>query len=468
MYQDKLLIAGELVKGDLQLEVINPATGLVFATVGCASPAQLDRAVDAARAAQPSWDALGAAKRTEYLLAFADGLHAEAEQIARAITSEQGKPLAEAAGEVALTEMVIRAIAQSALGTKELQNDETFAIEAIYRPLGVVAGITPWNFPLAPGLSKGVSAMVMGNSYIWKPAPTTPITALVIAAIAQRTLPAGVMSVLIDQNDLGALISAHPGIDKVSFTGSTATGKKVLTGAAETLKRVTLELGGNDAAIVLDDVDVEKVAQQIFGLAFYNAGQVCIAIKRVYAHQSIYDRLCDALARFASELVVGEGSEQGVQMGPLQNVMQYEKAKDFLKAAHADGAVVAGGSTLDRDGYFIEPTIVRDIADDSRLVREEQFAPILPVLSFDDTQDALARANNSIYGLGASVWSGDKDRARTIARQLNAGTVWVNQHCVTLPHVPFGGAKQSGFGVELGEEGLAEFAQLHVINVAQG
>jgi aldehyde dehydrogenase (NAD+) len=233
------------------------------------------------------------------------------------------------------------------------------------------------------------------------------------------------------------------------------------------LTRFTLELGGNDAAIVLADADVDAVAARLFGAAFYNAGQICIAVKRVYAHSSIYDRVCDELAKLAKAAVVGDGTEQGVQIGPLQNAAQFEKAKNFLAAAAKDGTIIAGGSALEGAGYFIQPTVVRDIKDDSILVQEEQFSPILPVLAFDDIDDVVERANGTPFGLGGSVWSSDVKQAKAVAERIDSGTVWVNQHLNLTPAIPFGGAKRSGFGVEFGREGLAEFTQLHVVNIAR-
>jgi acyl-CoA reductase-like NAD-dependent aldehyde dehydrogenase len=259
----------------------------------------------------------------------------------------------------------------------------------------------------------------------------------------------------------------HPDIRKISFTGSTATGKKVMASAAATLKRITLELGGNDAAIVLDDVDPKKTAAGVFEGAFQNSGQVCLAIKRAYVHESVYDRFCEELVALAKEAIVDDGLKQGTKLGPLQNKMQYEeKVKGFLDDARAHGKVIAGGEAMDRPGYFIQPTIVRDIKEGSRLVDEEQFGPVLPVIKFTDQDDAIRRANATNYGLGASVWSSDSKRAYEVASKIEAGTVWINKHLDLGPHIPFGGAKQSGMGVEFAEEGLAEFTQLQIINAA--
>src|SRR5262249_52438713 len=225
--------------------------------------------------------------------------------------------------------------------------------------------------------------------------------------------------------------------------------------------------GGNDAAIVLDDADPKEVAAKIFAAATMLSGQACIAIKRLFVHDSLYDAVCDELGRLARDTVVGDGLEQGTQMGPIQNQAQFEKAKEFLKDARQNGKIVAGGGVLEREGYFIQPTIVRDIPDSARLVREEQFGPVLPVLRYTDIDDVVARANDTEFGLGGSVWSSDRDRAFAVATRINAGTVWVNKHLDLGPDTPYAGAKQSGIGTELGREGLEAFTQATIINMAK-
>jgi acyl-CoA reductase-like NAD-dependent aldehyde dehydrogenase len=330
-----------------------------------------------------------------------------------------------------------------------------------------VGAIVPWNFPMILMAFKVPAALLAGNTVVLKPAATTPLTALKLAELVKDILPPGVLNVITDANDLGGELTKHPDVRKISFTGSTETGKKVMAGAADALKRITLELGGNDASIVLGDVDPKEVAPKIFGGAFSNAGQICIAIKRVYAHESIYDALCDELAKLAEAAVVGDGLEQGVTMGPLQNKAQFEKVLGFIEAGRKDGKIIAGGERIGDKGYFIRPTIVRDIEDGSRLVDEEQFGPVLPVIKIKGAEDALARANSSQYGLGGSVWTSDLDKAVGIAEQMDTGTIWVNKHADLGPNIPFAGAKQSGLGVELGEEGLEEFTQVQVINVGR-
>jgi len=463
----KLLIGGELVDGDDTMEVIDPAMGTAFMSVPRASARQAKQAIAAAKAAQPGWAALPIDERRACLSVFADAIHQNAESLTHMLVREQGKPLTEAAGEIAATEAFVRYFTTLDLPVEILQDDEMRRVELHRKPLGVVCAIMPWNFPILLAAFKFPAALLVGNSFILKPAPTTPVTSLMLGELAKDIFPSGVFNVVTDLNDLGPTLTDHPDVAKISFTGSAATGKKVMVAAASTLKRVSLELGGNDASIVLDDVDIATAAPKIFAGAFMNAGQVCIAIKRVYAHSSIYDALCDELAKLADEAIVGEGLQQGTQIGPLQNAAQYKKAKTFLESAHREGRVIAGGEVAEGEGYFIRPTIVRDIDDGSMLVDQEQFAPILPIIKFDDVDDALRHTNNSEYGLGGSVWSGDRDRAYAVARQIDSGMVWVNQHLDFGPHIPFGGAKQSGMGMELSIEGLHEFSQTAVINISK-
>ena len=464
----KLLINGALVDGAGSMPVLNPATEEVLAECPTASEAQLNEAVDAAQAAYKSWKNTSMDERRAKLGEIADIVDANSEELARTLTQEQGKPLADAMGEVAGAALFFRYFQSLDLPVEVLEDSDTQRVEIHRNPLGVVGAIIPWNFPIILLAFKLPAALLAGNTVIVKPAPTTPLSALHLASLIADVLPAGVVNIIADNNDLGDKITTHKGISKISFTGSTATGARVMASAASTLKRITLELGGNDAGIIMDDVDVEAVAPQIFQGAFGNNGQICIAMKRVYAHESIYDKLVDQLAKLAEEAIVGNGLEQGTQLGPLQNKMQFDKVKDYIEDGRANGTIVAGGEVPEGKGYFIPPTIVRDIDDDSRLVSEEQFGPVLPVIKYDDVDDVIERANNSDYGLGGSVWSSDIDRAYEVAKKVDSGTIWVNKHADLQPHVPFGGIKTSGIGTELGTDGLNEFTQRKVINVAKG
>lgn len=461
----KLLIGGKLVDGHSTMEVINPATEEVIANCPRANEAQLNEAVASAKSAFPGWAATDISIRRAKLIEIADAIHERSDDLARLLTQEQGKPLPEAMWEIGATVDFFRYFASLDLPVKLLEDNENRRIEEHRKPLGVVGAITPWNFPTWLLSFKLPPALLAGNTMVIKPAPTTPLTTLRIGEICMSILPPGVVNIITDDNDLGALLSCHPDVNKVSFTGSTETGKKVMASVTETLKRFTLELGGNDAAIVLDDVDPKKVAQGIFQGAFFNCGQVCLAIKRVYVHEAVYDALCDELAELARNHVVDDGLKQGTQMGPLQNKMQFDKVRGFLDDAMANGKIIAGGEILNRSGYFIRPTVVRDISDGTKIVDEEQFGPILPLISFKDVDDTVRRVNASPWGLGSSVWSSDLEKAREIASRIDAGTVWINTHLDIDPNVPFGGAKQSGIGVELGKEGLEEFTQRQIINM---
>jgi acyl-CoA reductase-like NAD-dependent aldehyde dehydrogenase len=463
----KLLINGKMVPGAHSLDVINPATEALAGTCSRASELQLDEAVDAAEAAFAGWTATPLEERRQAILKLADIVMANAAELGAILTREQGKPLSEATAEAYGFGVFTKHFAAMDLPVEVLEDSEVRRVEVHRTSLGVVAAIVPWNFPLVLLAFKLGPALLAGNTLVVKPAPTTPLATLRLAELVQDSLPPGVLNVIADANDLGSKLSVHPKIRKVSFTGSTATGVKVMAGAAGTLKRITLEMGGNDAGLVLGDVDPKAIAPKIFAAAFPNNGQVCIAMKRVYAHEDIYDALCDELATLAKSKKIGDGTEEGVELGPLQNKAQYEKVQEILADAAQKGTIIAGGGVPDRPGYFIEPTIVRDIEEGARLVDEEQFGPVLPVIKFSDPEDALARANRTPEGLGGSVWSADTEAARALAVRLDAGTVWVNQHADLDPGIPFSGAKQSGIGTELGREGLEEFTQRKVINISR-
>ena len=463
----RLLINGRLIPGAATFEVVNPATEEVLAVCPRADRKQLDQAVAAAKAAFPAWAATPIEKRRALLLEFADALERETLSFARLLTQEQGKPLPAAEFEIRGAVGMIRTWCRLDLPMEVLRDTQTTRLVRQRMPLGVIAAITPWNVPVHLLMLKLPPALLAGNTVVAKPPPTTPLTTLRLGEICAKIFPAGTVNIIADENDLGGALTSHPDVAKIAFTGSTATGRKVLASTASTIKRLTLELGGNDPAIVLDDVDPKAVAPKIFNGAMMNSGQICLAIKRVYAHESIYDALCDELAALAKQAVVGDGLEAGTQLGPLQNKMQFEKVKGYLEDARAHGKVIAGGAPLERRGYFIPPTIVRDIPDDARLVREEQFGPVLPLLRYSDLDDAIARANDTEYGLGATVWSSSTERAVAVALRIHSGTVWVNKH-MDLPHdVPFGGAKQSGLGTEMGQEGLEEFTQAKIVNIAK-
>jgi acyl-CoA reductase-like NAD-dependent aldehyde dehydrogenase len=332
------------------------------------------------------------------------------------------------------------------------------------RPLGVVAAITPWNFPLNLAFWKIAPALRAGNTMVLKPSPFTPLTTLRTGELLRAVLPPGVLNIVSGSDELGAWMTSHPVPRKISFTGSIETGKKVAAAAAPDLKRVTLELGGNDPAIVLDDADPAAVADGIFGGAFANNGQICSAIKRVYVPERLYDEVVEALAVRARAVTVGDGSDGTSKLGPINNAPQFERVKELVADALAHGAHAAsGGKAMDRPGYFFEPTVLSGLSDGVRIVDEEQFGPALPVISYRDLDDAVDRANGTHFGLSGSVWGTDTDRATEVAGRLEAGTAWVNVHLALGPQFPFGGFKWSGIGVENGPWGLAEFTDIQTV-----
>ncbi len=460
-----MIVDGEEVRTNRELQVINPATGEVFATAGRADAAILDAAVDAAGRAFPAWAATPLAERADVMRKLAGALEAHAAEISRLLVLEQGKPLAEARTEVPMGVAMLRHMADHVnYDPVVLASEGGRRIVERRGPLGVAAAITPWNVPVGMLLLKAAPALFAGNTVVAKPAPTTPLTTCLIGEIWKDILRPGVFNVVCDDNDLGGALTSHPGVAKIGFTGSTATGSKVMSSAAATLKRLTLELGGNDAALVLDDVDPVEAARRVYPAAMANAGQVCLAAKRIFVPASMYDVFCEELGRLARATVVGDGLDPATTMGPLQNAAQFKKALGYLEDARESGTILAGGSALDRPGYFVRPTIVRDIPDSARLVREEQFCPVLPVLSYDDLDDAIARANATEYGLGGTVWGRDLDRAFRVAARIESGTVWVNQHMSFNLNVTARGAKHSGVGGELGIEGFNAYTQGYVIH----
>ena len=464
----ELLINGELVTGDAKMDVVNPATEEVFAQCSRASEAQLNATVSAARAAFQKWQKTGIQERRVLLAKVADILEANATELASILTQEQGKPLQSARSEIQSTADFFRYFANLDLPVEVLEDSAERRVEAHRTPLGVVAAIVPWNVPMVLMAFKVPAALLAGNTIIVKPAPTTPLTTLRFGELIKDVFPPGVINIITDGNDLGPLLTTHPDIAKISFTGSTETGSRVMAGAARQIKRLTLELGGNDAGIILDDVDSTTIAPKVYAAAFGNSGQICIAIKRLYVHESKYDEFVEELAKVNSNTVVGNGLEADTTMGPLQNKAQFEKVKELLADAKLHGTVVTGGIIPDGPGYFIAPTIFRDIDEDSRLVREEQFGPLLPVLKFSDEEEAIERANDCDYGLGGSIWSSDLARAKRLAEKLEAGTVWINQHTGLDKRYPFAGMKRSGFGTELGQAGLEEFTQRKIISIPSG
>ena len=468
MSEYTMSIDGQQQRAQQTFDVINPATEQTLGQAPECSEAQLEDALQSAQRAFAGWRKDEDARR-KLLLSAAERLAAKAPEIARTLTQEQGKPLAQATIELQTAVATLKGAAALPIPHEVTQDDAKAKIEVTHRPFGVVAGITPWNFPVMIAMSKVAPALLAGNTVVLKPSPYTPLSTLQVGTLLNEVLPAGVLNVVSGGNALGAKLTGHPLVRMISFTGSVATGQKVGEAAARDLKRTVLELGGNDPAIVLPDADIERFAQRLFWSTFWNCGQICLAVKRVFVHESQHEQLLAALTKLAQSVQVGDGLEPNTQMGPVNNLMQLERVIELTEDAKKNGAKVhAGGERLGRKGYFYPPTILSNVHDNTRVVAEEQFGPVLPILSYREVDEAVARANATQFGLGASVWGTDVERATQIARELDAGTVWVNQH-VSLSHkAPFTGAKSSGLGLASGRWGLASFLQTHVINVSRG
>lgn len=468
-----MIINGQTVSSDSHFDVINPADKSVLATCPAASTEQVDQAVAAAQAAFPAWSGLEIAQRREKIMALADALEAKAETYMTLLTKEQGKPMKGfgdmgSGFEFGGTLAWIRATAGMDLPVEVIQDNDIARIEVHRKPLGVVGSITPWNYPLLIAVWHVIPALLTGNTVVIKPSENTPLTTLKFVELANTILPAGVLNIVTGAGEVGAAISNHQGISKIVFTGSTPTGKRIMECAAGNLKRLTLELGGNDAAIVLPDADLESIVPKIFATAFINNGQTCAALKRLYVHEAIHDQLCEALTAMATTMKTGNGMDESTDFGPLQNKEQFAIVKDLVEDAKANGGnILCGGEITNDTGYFYPITLINNVTDGIRIVDEEQFGPVLPIIKFSDVEDAIARANNSENGLGGSVWSSDIEKAQSIASRLECGSAWINHHAMIQPDAPFGGVKGSGFGVEFGLAGLKEFTSIQTVHIYQ-
>jgi len=460
-----MLIDGRSVNTPEQDPVINPAFGEPFATCARGTSAHVEAAMQAAAAAFKTWRKDEAFRRQK-LRECAAAIQGKVQEIATVLSQEQGKPIAAATGEVFGAAMWLSYFADLQVPPEVLQDDDEKRIEIVRKPLGVVAAITPWNFPVILLCWKIGPAFLAGNTVVAKPSPYTPLTSLMVAETLREVLPPGVLNVLSGGNDLGAEIVSHPAARKVSFTGSVMTGKKIMAAAASDLKRVTLELGGNDPAIVLDDVNPDAVADGLFWGAFQNSGQVCTAIKRLYVHEKVYNPIVQHLVERAKSTKVGNGLDANTQLGPINNEMQLTKLMGLVDDAKKSGArIETGGVRLESSGYFYPPTIVTGAHEGMRLVDEEQFGTALPVIKYSKLEDALEQANRTHYGLGGSVWTSDLQRGKELVQEIESGTGWVNHHMDITPYAPFGGAKWSGIGHENGLWGYNEFTEMQVVNI---
>jgi acyl-CoA reductase-like NAD-dependent aldehyde dehydrogenase len=465
-----LIIDGKKVPTTRCFEVLNPATEKVAGLAPLGTPDHLEDAIRAARIAYKSWREETERKRQTACKKIAQKLESHAEELAQLLTAEQGKPLNgmgsrwEVGGAVAWTEYT----STLTLPAKVLQDGPPGRVELHRKPIGVVGSITPWNYPLLIAVWHIIPAILAGNTVVIKPSPYTPLTTLRAVELMNEVLPRGVVNCVSGDDDLGPILSSHPAIDKIVFTGSIPTGKHIYSSAASTMKRLTLELGGNDAGIVLADVNPKEIAESLFWGAFLNSGQTCAALKRLYVHDDVYEDLCEELVRFARKMPMGIGTDESVMLGPVQNLRQYKIVNRLVEEAkEAGGRVLLGANPQTSDtkkkGFFYPVTLIADVSDGIRLVDNEQFGPALPIIRYRDIEDAIRRANASDNGLGGSVWGRDLVEARRVASKLECGSVWINRHGMIQPNAPFGGVKQSGIGVEFGQEGLFANTDIQVV-----
>lgn len=462
----QMVINGETVSNGESLPVYNPATKEVIAEVPDCTREDFERAVSGARERFKSWSQLPVDERAACVAKLADALEEHAEDFMALLTREQGKPRAGAEWEIYGSADWLRAISEQRLEDEVVHSDDERSVVTRYTPVGVVGAIVPWNFPLLLAVWKIAPALMAGCTLVLKPSPYTPLCDLKFAEMALDILPPGVLNCVSGGNKQGQWLTAHEGIAKIAFTGSTATGRKVMGSCAASIKRVTLELGGNDPAIVLPDVDPKEVAPQLFWAAFQNNAQFCNSTKRLYIHDSIYDEVRDALADYINnEVVVGDGTQPETTLGPIQNSMQFEKVKTFFKDCHDNGYTFVTGGEIDESasGWFVPVSLVDNPPEDSMLVVEEPFGPILPLLRWSDEDDVIRRANDTIWGLGASIWGKEPEATQRIAEKIEAGTVWINEVHQYSPGQAFGGHKQSGLGCENSLHGLQEYTNWQTI-----
>lgn len=460
-------VDGMLIESSDSEEIFNPANKESLGYSAISSAQEVDYAVAAAVAAQKSWAKRGDVERAQLVSQVAQVLQENSEYLAQLITQEQGKPLAGLGSRFEMQACVGWTQVPASLAlTPETVYEDAEREDVIYRvPLGVVAAIAPWNWPLMIAIWQIIPAIRMGNTVVLKPSEYTPIATLEMVRLINQVLPAGVLNTVTGDGRVGAQLTRHKSINKIMFTGSEATGRKIIEASAQNLSPITLELGGNDAAIIMPDTGIKAIAEQLFWGAFLNMGQTCACIKRLYVHEDSYDELVTEIGLIASQIKIGNGMDETVLIGPLQNKMQFEKVKDLILDAKNSGCDVLEFGDVPQSGYFLPITIVGNIKDGQRLVDEEQFGPVLPIIRYKKLEDAISAANRLEVGLGASLWSDQPHKARELAIQLEAGTVWINQHGAVHPMVPFGGNKASGYGVEFGIEGLKAVTQSRVVSI---
>ncbi|MFV0292750.1 MAG: aldehyde dehydrogenase family protein [Paracoccus sp. (in: a-proteobacteria)] len=459
------IINGRRDESGAAFDVINPSTGELAGRAVEAGAEALDRAVTAARAAFPGWAATPWTERQAACNKVAALIGENAEDLARLLSTEQGKPLngVGARFEIGGCQAWTSYTASLTLEPETVQDNEEGRVEVQRVPIGVIGAITPWNWPVLIGIWHIIPAILAGNCVIIKPSENTPLSTLRLVEIMQQALPEGVVQALASAGDLGPLLTAHSGIDKVSFTGSIATGSRVMATAANDIKRVTLELGGNDAGIVLPDVDPAAIAEGLFWGCFINNGQTCAALKRLYVHEDVHDAVVDALSGVARAMPIGDGLDEQSIVGPIQNRDQYNIVRDYVQDALDKGAHLVCGGIPEGNDLFFPTTILTGVTPGMKLHDLEQFGPAIGIMKWRNEDDVIRLANDDKCGLGASVWSSDPMHARAIANRISAGSVWINKHGAIQPNAPFGGVRKSGIGVQFGVEGLRECTNIKTI-----
>jgi len=474
---DAFYIDGDWVKPatDARIDVIGANTGLSIGSVPDGSNADIDRAVAAARKAlDGGWSDTTQAQRAEYLNKFADAIEKRSDRLSRAVSAQNGMPLA--LSEQLECGYVVAVLRYYAALTSNMVVEERRAsplgFDTLIRkgPVGVVGGIVPWNFPVVLSIMKIAPALATGCTIVLKPSPGTVLDCYIVAeAAAEAGIPAGVINWVPGGRELGAYLVAHPGIDKVAFTGSTGAGRKVAEVCGRLLRPVSLELGGKSAAIILDDVNIEHLLPVLHFASFGNNGQICALSSRILAPASRYDEIVDAIAGLAKGLKVGSSMEKTTEIGPLASEEHRTRVENYIAVGKTEARLVAGGGRPKGvgDGWFVEPTVFADVSNKARIAQEEIFGPVLSVIKYQDEEEAVKIANDSEFGLGGTVWSSDSKRAQGIARRVQTGTIGVNGYMIDLAS-PFGGIKASGLGREMGPESLAAYQQLKSIYLPAG
>jgi aldehyde dehydrogenase (NAD+) len=471
----RLLIDGQWVETTKKFDTINPATGEVLTQIAQASAADVDRAVAAARKAfedrTGAWRKMSASERGRLIWRLADLLEKNIDEFAELETLDNGKPIFES--RYVDMPMVIDVLRYYAGCATKIHGDtvntsETAFTYTLREPVGVVGMIVPWNFPLLLASWKLGPALACGNTIVWKPASLTPLTALRFGELSvEAGVPAGVLNVVTGSSEVGRQMVRHPGIDKIAFTGSTEVGKEIMRGSADTMKRITLELGGKSPNIVFADSDIDSAVKGAITGIFYGKGEVCNAGSRLFIESKVRDEFLEKLAARAKKMQPADPLDPKTRMGAIVSQEQMQTVLGYIEAGKKEGAkLIAGGNRVSVDGgkgFFIEPTIFGNVNNNMRIAQEEIFGPVLATLSFDDIDQVIAQANNNPYGLASAVWTRDVKKAHLVSRQLRAGTVWINTYGLMDAALPFGGYKSSGFGRELGMNAIDHYTEVKTV-----